>query len=376
MRKTITLLVLVAASFALSGADGYEAQALFTTTDVGGLSEWSGITVAFGFLGHGNVAQEEITVNSVGEIFLYVYGSDGSGDFNGIVRYDPDSDSVDTVIQEEYFLLNDGTWYDNIECLTVSPSDAGDLTADHLVVVRNRYVSGSFHLEVVSIDPDSPASETALFDATGGGKGMTELVIDPTTGDLFLLEGRAGSATWGAIRRFHWNGSDYDESTVVSAGEVQWGLAIGPDGFLYSFDGSTTMPETILRIDPSQTDSWTTYATFENSRFGDNRFKGWSWDANGEFWIAMLDTKRNRNGSDLFSFVTNVPSGGTVSKADRITESAGAVTDAMTVGPGGAIYVVERIIGESVQTVYAVSPSSGSGGGGGGGKGGGKGKNK
>ncbi|MHC4973252.1 MAG: hypothetical protein ACYTG3_13065 [Planctomycetota bacterium] len=373
MRKTVTVLVLAAASFALSGTNGYEADALFTTADVEGLSAWSGIDVAFGFLGHGNVAQEEITVNSAGEIFLYVYGSDGSAEFNGIVRYDPDSDTLDTIVQEEYFLLGDGTWYDNIECLTVSPSGSGPLTADHLVVVRNRYVSGGFHLEVVSIDPDT-TDETALFDASGGGKGMTNLVVDPASGDVYLLEGRAGSATWGAIRRFRWNGSAYDESVVVSAGEVQWGLAIGPDGYLYSFDDSTTWPETILRIDPSQTDSWTTYATFENSKFGDNRFKGWAWDSNGVFRIAMLDTKRNRNGSDLFSYVTDVPAGGTVSKTDRITESQGAVTDAMTTGPSGTVYVVERVVGESVQTVYAVNPPSG--GGGGGGKGGGKGKNR
>jgi hypothetical protein len=373
MRRTITLLVLVTAAFALSGTNGYDSQALFTTADVGALSEWSGVDVAFGFFGHGNVAQEEITVNSAGEIFLFVYGSDGSAEFNGIVRYDPDSDTLDTVVQEEYFLLGDGTWYDNIECLTVSPSDAGPLTSDHLVLVRNRYVSGSFFLEVVSIDPET-GDETALFDADGGGKGMTNLVIDGSSGDLFLLEGRAGEATWGAIWRFAWNGSAYDESVVVNAGEVQWGLAIGPDGYLYSFDGSTTWPETILRIDPSQTDSWTDYASFESSKFGDNRFKGWAWDSNGVFRIAMLDTKRNRGGSDLFSFVTKVPSGGTVSKADRITESQGAVADAMTTGPSGTIYVVERVIGESVQTVYAVSPSSG--GGGGGGKGGGKGKNK
>ncbi|MHC5050105.1 MAG: NHL repeat-containing protein, partial [Planctomycetota bacterium] len=161
---------------------------------------------------------------------------------------------------------------------------------------------------------------------------------------------------------------------VVSAGEVQWGLVVGPDGYLYSFDGSTGMPETILKIDPAGTDSWTVYATFENSQLGDNRFKGWSWDGDGNFWVAMLGWKRNRRGSDLLSFVTSVPAGGTVAKSNRITESPGAVTDAMTTGPSGKIYVVETIVGESVQTVYEVAPDDS--GGGGKGNGGGKGKNK
>jgi hypothetical protein len=361
----------------LDGEDGYTATALFTTTDVeSDLAEWSGVTVHFGMLGGPwNVSQEEMCVNSSGEVFVYVFGRDAAGgEYNGVIRYDPEASEgsrLDTILKEDFLRLPNGDWYDNIECITVSPVTAGRLTADHLVIVRNRYdfSAGGFYLEVVSVDPDSSSTETSVFDAAGGGRGLTNLAIDGSTGDLFLLEGRAEDAPdWGGIRKFHWSGGSYTETAVTGSGKVQWGLAVGPDGDVYSFDAATTQPQTILRIDPSGYDTWSVHASFENSTLGDNRFKGWSFDSEGRFWIAMLDIVVKKGKSDLFSFVTEVPDGGTVRMRDRIAGSHSAHFDAVTTGPSEKIYVIEHGIGDGIDTVYEIAPPEDGGGGNGKGK--------
>jgi hypothetical protein len=246
---------------------------------------------------------------------------------------------------------------------------AGRLTKDHLVVVRNRHDSGGFHLEATSLDPDSPASETEVFTATGGGPNSTSLVIDRTSGDLYLLDQTGGVGSppdWGPVRRFRWNGSNYVESAVTTAGKAKWGLEIGPAGELLSFDGSTAVPERILRIDPSGFDSLTHYAALESSTFLDNRFRGWSFDAEGKLWAALADLRSVKGKPAMYSFVSEVPQGGTVRFKDRIAELKAYFFHGITTGPSGKVYVAEQatISGVNTYTLYELAPSEDGGGGG------------
>jgi hypothetical protein len=362
MRKTILVTALVLAAslaVALDGKDEYAATALFGSEDIEALEEWSAIDVQLGFGNSRWVNQETMSTDSDGVLYLYAWGPDGTGRaFNGIVRYDPATEELDTILFEEYFALADGvTWRDNIDCLTVSPTDAGPLTADDLVLVRNVHDGTTFSLEVTTLDPDDPGGESVLFTASGGGPSRTHLVIG-AAGDLFLLDEGAGG-----IRRFHWSGSSYDESAVTTAGTVRWGLAIGPQGYLYSFDGSTSLPETIVRIDPADLDSCSSYATLENTTYGVNRFRGWGWDAAGTLWIGIEDFEKHA----WCSFVTDVPSGGTVRYRDRIAEAKATFIYSLTAGASGRVYVAELVAGEASYTVYELVPDD---------SGGGKGKDK
>jgi hypothetical protein len=369
------LLVPLTVALALDGKGGYTASSVFTDGDVEDLGDWSGIDVRFGFDGAGTPNEELIAVDSSGLIYTYAWGDDAAGDwYNGVVRFDPDTTALDSILLEEFHFLdeNETEWYGNIDCLAVSPVTAGGLTEDQLVLVRNAYdsVTESYSFEVTTLDPDDPTDETLLFAASGGGLGQSNLVIDDASGDIYLLNQTQG-ATWGAIFQYQWNdlAADYDETAITTAGKAKWGLLWGPNGYLYSFDGTTSTAEDIIRIDPTGFDDISQYASLSGgSSYGGTRFRGWSFDSSGNFWIGVRDVEKGKT----YSFVTDVPSGGTVAFKDRIAEVRGAIKFyALGTGPAGEIYVAERDDsgGAVSYTVYELAEGSGGGPGGGNGKG-------
>jgi hypothetical protein len=313
-----------------------------------------------------------VAADSAGCVFVLAYGEDTAGTYSGVVRYDPADGSLTSIVKDEYFLLpGTTTAFDNLDCIAVSPVTVGRLQKDHLVAVWNRYDAGgaSFYLEIESLSPAGVG--TQVLTASGGGQGVCHLAIDRTSGDLYLLEGRANaSPNWSAIRRFHWNGSGYAESAVTSAGAVRGGLTVGPAGYLYSFDASAG-DFSILRIDPAGFDSWTTHAAVETST-NQRRFQGWGFDSGGRFWLAMDDFKVKRGRVTNFAWVAAVPAGGTVRARDRIAETLGGFCLAFQAGPSDQLQYIEEVAGSAVHTVYSLVPQND----GGGGKGGGKGKNK
>jgi hypothetical protein len=354
-----------AAVHALDGMDGYETAALFDAADVEALTEWSDIDVRLSWAASGGaVLQEEMTIDSAGNVYVYAWGDDSNGDWwNGVVRFDPETETLDTVILGEFFFLDPVSqtgWYDNLDCITISPVSAGKLSKDHLVIVRNLYdaASETYSLEVSSVDPDTSA-ETVVLTAAGGGPDATSLVIDGSNGDIFLLDARAGSAPdWGAIRRFHWNGSGYTQTTVTTVGTAMWGLAMGPDGYLYSFDGTRGTPDRIIRIDPASTDSFRQYASLENTTQLGSRFRGWSFDSAGAFWIALHDLSTKRGKKGPYAFVCEIVEGGTVRFADRIAEGDKDEILAFTAGLEEKLYVLD-----DSRTVWGLAKDSEGGGG-------------
>jgi hypothetical protein len=283
-----------------------------------------------------------------------------------VVRYNPADSSLVSVLEEEYSLLPGTTKpVDNLDCIAVT-------SADDLIVVWNRYDTEeeTFYLEIERVSPQG--DRTTMLTTSGGGQGVCHLAVDATSGDLFLLEGRAGaSPNWSGIRRFSPNGSGYTETTITTAGSLHLGLAIGPDGYLYSFDASVAYGEfEILRIDPDGFDSWTVHATAESSPNG-RRFKGWGWDGGGGFWMAIDDFKVKKGVVTNFAYVAPIPPGGTVRARNRIGETSGGWCLALNAGPGDELYYIEEIAGSPIHTVFSLSPSGDEGG-----NGGGKGKKK
>lgn len=193
------------------------------------------------------------------------------------------------------------------------------------------------------------------------------LAIDPGTGDIFFMQFLYNDdARDGSVRRLHFNGTAYDESTVTTADTAMLDLVVGADGYVYSFDANDTSntKDTILRIDPAGTDSWTTHG-YVSTPVGPDSYYGWAWDTSGTFWVADFEYKRGaRKGR-----ITKVRAGTTPVSKDKIASTGTTLIYEFAAGPSDKLYVVDGDF-----YVYQLAPGAGGGGGGGGGNG--KGKNK
>jgi len=228
-------------------------------------------------------------------------------------------------------------------------------------------------LEVWSVDPATGA-QTFVHAWTGAALNPEAFVAVASDGTIYAMGAIPGAP--GAIRRLAWNAGagSYDE-TILTGNDFGGGFQMGPDGFLYTFAKadkwqllvSPYADHTVFRVDPN-TGAATAWASVD----GDNFIFDWTWSDDGRLWIGLRERKIRKSQVPR-RYVTQITAGATTDSAARVSDST---TDpaSLAAGPGGSLYVVERLRDPS-GAVYRLEPGSG-GGDGGGGKGGGKGKPK
>ena len=378
MRKTLIVLVLLGAAFALEGQNGSTATQLFTAKDVvrdivypAGFAgvEWGDLQKAnAGFeLGTGWYwGPPGLAPDASGDLFILVSGFESlpgkTHGYTGLIRHD--GTGYQHLVQDFMESIHQTGVQTGIAIhgMAVSPVTAGLLTAGHPVVVRFRGGSG---YELWTIDPTtSPATETLVHEFVAAvGPGSSVAVA--ADGSIYV-----------AKTKLTFTGTDYDESVLFTTDIAQGGWTLGSDGALYAFQsparwgavsGKKTN-NTILRIDPA-TGASAAYASVSSTFIN---FNGWTWDSNGKFWIGL-------RGSE--GFIAEVTAGATI-KGSRGAIATTRELQSIGAGIDGELYTIEwnsqDLFGPplSVPNTIISRLEPGEGGSDGGGKGGGKGKNK
>ena len=371
---------------ALDSANGSTMTPLFTVADVaagvqypdgfGGVP-WGDLDyLAFGSPGGsaGYEQPDDIAADASGTLYLIVHGSDLGSEvsYTGLIAWD--GTTLRHVLQDEFFGSGADALGDWLRTVEVSPVSAGRLTAGHPIVTRHhKDVGDEVRLEVWSVAP-ATGVQTFVHAWTGAALNPEAFVAVAADGTIYAMGAIPGAP--GAIRRLAWNAEaeSYDE-TILTGNDFGGGFQMGPDGFLYTFAKadkwqllvSPYADHTVFRVDPL-TGAATAWASVD----GDNFIFDWTWSDDGRLWIGLRE-RRIRKNQVPRHYVTGITAGATTSSAARVSDST---TDpaSLAAGPGGSLYVVERLRDPS-GVVYRLEPGSG-GGDGGGGKGGGKGKPK
>lgn len=384
-------LVAVAAVEAASGKNGYAVNALIDEIDADAVTVQTAVAFNKGLAAGAN-----------GEVYVVAGSTDFSLNpvyaWNELLAFDVDAGAA-SGLRRILSLRSYDALIRGISVITAETTDGSGATVlaeGNLLLLVDGYdhVAAVSFRELWMIDPAvQDPTPTVLYHkspepaaALGGYSGMVHFAL-ATDGTAYVHTERAGTGSPdGSILALEWSDAvdSYVEasSAVTTEGTVTGGIVVGPDGYLYSFERteSPTSDSTdrVIRIDPTSTDSWTTYSTFSN-KFGarPGRFLRLVFNSDGELFLRSAYTHKGRT----LHVVLPAPANGEVSKGTQILESNDSLFySELAAGPAGEIYVVEEVDG--VDTILQAAPDGGSGGGGsggggnGGGNGGGKGKPK
>jgi hypothetical protein len=370
--RTTRLLVLLAllggatlAVYALDGENGATVTTVFNETGLVNGTDysdaWYSVTwgdLTYVYLGPEgwNLETPVIGTNASGDVFVRVAGYDASSTlYSGVVRYD--GSGYKHLVQDVLVQSYSGQVGSRVDCLVVSPTTAGKLTAGDPVVscfVQN--ADGGIEARLVSLGHgSSPVTETTVHSFSEAR--VFSFGIDGS-GSIFAAVRNTSGVT--ALVKLTVSGSGY-AATTLRTGIHEIGTVVGPDGSPYVFDsgalwGQTNGTNEILRVDPD-TGASSTYASVSRKIF----FGGWCWDGAGVFRIGIGDPKK------LGGHVTEVKSGETVSLDDAIaTTTHYADLRGFTGGSSnGEVYVLDwpGSADSTPVVVYKVEPGSGGGGG-------------
>lgn len=402
--RRMHLLLAAGALFGLMGpvlasttaTNGYVARRQLDTIDAGAVTVWP---VRSFNAGEGS----KLGVDSNGDVFIAAWTLDPAPPVYGyqeLLRFTP----TDTGPSNPTLLLTLRAYDAFIRTLLVVPAGTTDgagnqlLQKDHLLLIVDGYdeLADVSWREIWQIDPAAPGSHTVLYRKSpeparypGSVGGVLAASID-AGGTIYLQEEfDPNLVNPGSIRalRFDAAAATYVEDAlgVTSDNQTTGKVIVGPDGFLYGFERTspaTDSPRTdrIVRIDPTATDSWTTYAPFSR-KFGERHptHIDLEFDSEGQLWMLAAVWEKGRTVEVLL----RVDAGASVSAGNRMAEAPDFVHSQLATGPAGKIYVIEREIqGDNdnppLDAIVELAPAEGGSGGGsgGGGNGNGKGKNR